>query len=399
MVRELIFHLGDSKTGTTSIQAVLAHGHFETDHGSLIYPSKGNHIPFAKHVSSGARPDAARVAKSLARKFTRSDADFGVISAEHFEFTDPAELAHLFDGPFKPWRDNVRLISYIRPHAERFVAAFVERTKKGLVNVEMDGFAKRIEKSGRLFYTPRVKAWQAAFGESYHVRPFVRDWLKDGDVVHDFFEFVFGDRPVSFTETTNKNESLSLEDLALMRYMQSYLLSFGKQMQHPAEGLGWNFSAILAGHPAKTATKIKLHRSLALKLQETYSEDAAALDALMFDGTPMSSRLAKATENVLESAQSLNPADYHSADTMRLVDAYCEYLGRIMAADPEYFRWASRVEEIRTPRREFLRAQLAQYRAQDGTGEGAAKAPRGGRLKRLAKASTASVRLLRDAVR
>lgn len=349
MVEELVIHLGDCKTGTTSVQTTLARQLFTIGDGrSLIYPTRFNHIPLARRLEIGV-DEATHMAKSLAKTFRESDATVGVISAEIFEFVKPANLAALFDGPFKPWRDRVRLISYIRPHAERFLSTFAERSKKGGFDGEMDVLAERLAHQTLLFYTPRVQDWQAAFGERYTVRPFVRSYLADGDVVRDFFSFALADTPVTFTKATDQNESLSLEDLVLMRHMHARFRALGGPFEDAEKAFGWNFSPILAGQPAARSTKLKLYESLARKLQNTYAEDAAALDSLAFEGTPMSDRLARAVDGAVAEPQSLAPEDHHSPEVLRLATANAEFLARIMAADPAHFRWATRSEEFRVP--------------------------------------------------
>ncbi|GGD40126.1 hypothetical protein [Sinisalibacter lacisalsi] len=356
MVEELVIHIGDCKTGTTSIQTTLALGQFVADGRDLVYPTRFNHIPFAKKVAKGPS-EALGEARQLARAFHKSDAAIGVISAEHFEYAGPSHLAALFDGPFKPWRDRVRVISYIRPHAERFLSSFAERSKKGGFGENMERLAENLLNQELLFYAPRVAKWQAAFGEHYTVRPFIRDLLEDGDVVRDFFSFVFGETPVSFRNRTAQNESLSLEDLVLMRHTQSLIQEHHPNAKEAGKALGWNFSPILSGLPAEKSTKIRLHQSLARQLQDTYAEDAAALDALAFEGTPMTDRLSRAVEDAIAEPQSLRPEDHHSPEVLRLAEAHALMLGRIMAANPAHFRWATRPREFRAPLREIARQE------------------------------------------
>lgn len=358
MIKELVIHLGDCKTGTTSVQTTLARQQYTTERHSLIFPARFNHMPFAKRI--GDRPKLAQaMARDLAEAFSASDADVGVISAEEFEFVPPEKIVALFQGPFKPWRDRVRLISYIRPHAERFVSTFAERSKKDRLSGNMEKLSEQLLSQKLLFYTPRIAAWRAAFGDRYTVRPFIRDYLEDGDVVRDFFSFALGDTPVRFTAKTDQNESLSLEDLVLMRYTHSLLKAQSADLKEAEKALGWNFSPILAAQPARASTKLQLHKSLARRLQETYAEDAAALDALAFEGTPMSDRLARAADMALDQPQSLEPEDHHSPDVLRLAAAYAELIARMMAADPAHFRWATRPEHFRSPLVDQLENELA----------------------------------------
>ena len=59
MVQQLVFHIGDCKTGTTSVQAVLAQDAWKG--GSLCYPARVNHIPVAKTLTAESeRPFEAK---------------------------------------------------------------------------------------------------------------------------------------------------------------------------------------------------------------------------------------------------------------------------------------------------------------------------------------------------
>lgn len=364
MIEDLVIHIGDCKTGTTSVQTVLSRRSFVADR-PMVYTARFNHIPFARQIQMGYDRAAQRHARTIAKAFQKADGGIGVISAETFEFIDAQKLAAMFDGPFKPWRDKVRVIGYIRPHAERFLSTFAERSKKGGFGGQMEGLADRMAREGFLFYAPRVEAWRAAFGDRYTVRPFVRDSLLNGNVVDDVFRFIFGETLVQFTEATDQNESLSLEDLVLMRYTHKLLKKQDINLDDTDKALGWNFSPILAAHPAPRSTKLKLHKALAQKLQETYAADAAALDALAFEGTPMSDRLALAADSAVAEAQSLRPEDHHSPEVLRLVAAYTDMLGRMMAADPAHFRWATRPEAYRMPVIDQLKGELAMYLVDD----------------------------------
>lgn len=358
MIDELVIHVGDCKTGTTSIQTVLADNLVESE-ARLIYPARFNHIPFEKRLQSDVKGATYKDAIALSKSFRKAKGGIGVISAETFEFIEPQKLADLFDGPFKPWRNHVRVIGYIRPHAERFLSTFAERSKKGGFGGKMDVLAKRIERDRLLHYTPRVKKWKAVFGDRYTVRPFVRDQLLNQNVVNDLIDFILRGAVFRFTGETDQNESLSLEDLVLMRYTQRLLKEQGANLDEADKALGWNFSPILASLPAQKSTKLRLHESLAAKFQDTYAEDASALDALAFVGTPMTDRLKKASEGALKEPQSLSPKDHLSPEVMRLAKAYAQLLGRVMNANPGHFRWATRPEAYRMPLLELLKRELA----------------------------------------
>ena len=91
MIKQLVVHVGDSKTGSTSIQATLANNGWTTPTAKAIcYPAVLNHINLA--LSNG-KPKQAKMHERgfnrLRKRFLESDADVGVISAEILEFIAP----------------------------------------------------------------------------------------------------------------------------------------------------------------------------------------------------------------------------------------------------------------------------------------------------------------------
>lgn len=93
MIKELVIHLGDRKTGSTSIQMALVSGGYKTDKATIVYPSTKNHRGLAKTLSDKPHFDqrAAHFSR-LYETFLQSDADLGIISAERFEVVDPQVL-------------------------------------------------------------------------------------------------------------------------------------------------------------------------------------------------------------------------------------------------------------------------------------------------------------------
>lgn len=373
MVGEIVFHLGDCKTGTTSVQSVLAAGAWSTAAGAgadILYPARFNHIPLAKTLSVPKEMphEAARFAK-LRSAFEASGAAHGVVSAEHFEFVDPELVAAAIERHLPDYAGRIRLIAYVRPHADRLVSTFAERAKKGLFMDSLEAMHERLVADRLLFYTPRFEKWRALFGPAFTLRPFVRDRLYQGDVVRDFFSFVLGGGGFDLTRPTDANESLSVQDIAMMRAVHAQLRGRAK-LRGSQQSLGWYMADLLGKEADPAGTRPRLHRRLADQVVATYRADAAALDAAFFDGTPMSDALEAAPGKAVAEAQSFTPEDHFSAAELRRFRAWAKLLGRIMAADPAQFDWA-----VRPP-------------SQRGPGPGGRKAGKGGKAgKRAAQAN------------
>jgi hypothetical protein len=377
MVEEIVFHLGDCKTGTTSIQTVLSRGAWVSHAGPIAYPARFNDIPLAKTLSVPAEAphEAERFGKAR-EAFEQSDAAHGIISAEHFEFVDPEAVARAIERHLGAWQGRIRLIAYVRPHADRLVSTFAERSKKGLFMRPLAAMHDKLVDDRLLFYTPRFEKWRALFGDAFTLRPFLRDRLWQGDVVRDFFHYVLGGDGFEITRPTDQNESLSVEDIAMMRAIHARIRKRNPELRATQQSLGWYLSDLLGQTPHPDGTKPRLHRALADQVVATYAEDAAALDAAFFDGTPMSAALARAPEKAIETAQSFDAETHFSASERRMFDVWARLFARMMTADPEHFAWS-----VRTPDQRAPTPPKAVGQAGAGPGKGAGKGRKKGGAK------------------
>lgn len=350
MVKEILFHLGDCKTGTTAIQSVLAGGKIESDL-SICFPTRFNHIPLARTLSVPSEKNMeGRLFKRLRQAFKNSDADIGVVSAEHFEFVKPEEIRRAIDTHLGGYADEIRLVAYVRPHAERLVSTFSERTKKGVFQNSLEKMHDRLLEDGILFYAPRFKRMRELFGDQFILRPFIRDDLRDGDVVSDFFDLLFRGEKFNLTGETQVNESLSVQDIAMMRHLHRRVDAYtepGVDRTKEKHSLGWYFAEILAEMPVEEAMKPRLHVSLAEKIVETYAEDAAELDAEFFEGTPISDALASAPLKAIPEEQSYDVETYFSKSELRQIEAWAKLTTRVIDSAPEFFSWLVRPEDQR----------------------------------------------------
>lgn len=320
MVRDLVIHLGDCKTGSTSIQTVLAGDAWHAPGRSLCYPTAFNHN---NAVHALRRPPAARDAvwRRLASRLADSTAQTGVISAEHFEYADPKALAALFDGPLKPWRGKTRLIAYVRPHAQNLISTYGTRITLGAFTGDLDSFHAAMKRKSRLLYAPRLTAWQEVFGPALTVRPYSRDRLEGGDAVQDFLGFVL-EGPVSLPDRARVNTALSVPDLALVRHCQTLIRGDADRPLRGQDKAGRSLAGQLAA-TGGAGDRLALHRALAETLHDTYAADAEAVDRRFVDGPPL---FVPALEQALEEAVAdpvpLDAALYHDPETLRWCEAW-----------------------------------------------------------------------------
>lgn len=319
--KTLIFHIGDHKTGSTSVQLAFAKGLVTLDGHSVFYPARlASNIlethcrAYARAETPEARQAAAQPFKRLAARVQASEADFTLVSAESLEGVPPALFHEIAETFFAGAADEIRIIAYVRPHAARVLSSFAERIKIGTaraLNSDLNSFAARRIKGQDYSYLPRFAAWREYFADRFILRPMIRSQLYQGDVVSDFIHHAFGGLAFTISGESQANESLCLEDLMRLKVLQKALLHQSKDLRLK---VGWEVSR-LAGHlpPAPARTRLQLHRALAKTLRDSYLEDARNMDRMFFSGEPlMQNELHAAVKKAIAKPQSTAPADHLS---------------------------------------------------------------------------------------
>jgi len=348
---EIVFHLGDRKAGSTAIQTTLAAGAWSCATRRLLYPGKTvNHVPLARTISGelrGTRPgfSAADRFAELRAEIAAVRPDVALISAEHFESVAPETLAeairtHLPGHP-------VRLIAYVRPHADRIASEYAEQVKQGHFFGTMDELHLRTLERGRFLYSLRFSRWRDVFGDRFTLRPMIRSRLLREDVVADLLDFALSGAPFELTGEVQGNESLGLEDLAVLRELQRRLGSgTGKASELQTEA-GWAMARRLMAMPSP-GTRVRMHRALAEAVVEAYRADAEALDAGFFDGTPMTEALEAAPGRAVAEPQSVRAEDHFSPRELRLIAVFADQMAELFSAGgvewPKFFRRRHRAQ-------------------------------------------------------
>lgn len=322
--RSLVFHIGQHKTGTTTIQHALANGRIKLRDARILYPARMSHNYLKNHVSRYAedgsivegRPGMPGL-QEIALALEKDDYDFAVLSGEEFADSNPTDVRRVMTAFLLPHVADHRVLCYLRPHAARVLSSFVEQTKIGLHAGSLAQFHDRSLKSSRFLYSAKLAPWVATFGGHFVVRPMVRQELAQGSVLHDFARAAFGDGVDAQIETdTDANESLCLEDLMLLKLVQSVLAERSKNTRLE---LGWALAAKLAEAPsgARKKTKVWLHRALAERIRRDYRADARQTDDRFFGGRPvLQTELDRAVEESVVEPMPVEPSDYFSAAEM-----------------------------------------------------------------------------------
>lgn len=347
MIKRLIIHLGDCKTGSTSIQSILANKAWKSTlplNTEIEYPCVFNHLRLVKSLASKKFSyQQEKLFLNIGRRFEKSTADVGVLSAEQFEFLDPNLLNKALKKYLPSLLDKVTLISYIRPHADRLLASYTERIKKGAFRGTLDEFYQLFAERKILDYAPRIAKWKNIFGDKYLIKPFDSRLLNQNDVVNDFFFTIFQSEDIQFLLPTRHNESVSVEDLAVLRHVQTFL----KESNPSSEGnarLGAMLAKIMAKNMANKRTKLKLHQSIANKMMYHCMDDASSVDANYFKSSILQDSLNTSCLNSYLNPQSLDIASYYDESSIRMINCWIEFYQTLIAQDPRYFLKVSQLQ-------------------------------------------------------
>ena len=367
--KTLIFHIGNIKAGSTALQLAFAQNQVVLPQRKIFYPEvfNSNHLKPALTAlaagETGARDKRFRTKiEDFAREIRETDADYCIVSSELFENIPAAGFCRVIDEFFADAADEIRVVAYMRPHAERLLSTFAERFKIGealVQNGTLESFFTATARDRRFAFAHRYENWRACLGERFILRPMIRARLHNGSVVDDFIVHGLGERSYRILGDKDANESLGLKDLMRMRVLHRQLAGVDR---HVRRGIGWEFQRITGMFPdTEAGGKLRLHRSLAEKIRDTYLEDARQIDRAFFGGEPLlEARLTMAVDNAVETPVPLEPEDHLSAGDLRACKVFSELLHvflRESVMDWGEFLLAIRLLKIDEKREENLEIQ------------------------------------------
>lgn len=310
MINGLVIHIGDPKTGTTSIQKALQARACTCDSITIEPQEELNASALANCLIPNKSPQKYEKEFQKKRRWAaKADADLGIISAEFFSGVDPQVLMKALHEFLPDYADSTRIISYVRPHSARALSGYAQRVKTGTYNDTLKKFVKFLMKRPLLNYHPRFQRWQDTFDDRFTLRPFVRDEMQAQDVTKDFFHHALGGAKFTLREQEKANESLSVEEISAMRMIQHVLID-RKVPKFLCLSLGAAIARDLAKIPERPQTKLRLDRVSAARLRSRFRDDARKLDDQYFGKPLMETELHRALESSVPEVQSLQAEDY-----------------------------------------------------------------------------------------
>jgi hypothetical protein len=210
MPRDLILHIGTSKTGSTSIQRVLSRQRAELARQGVYYPAspgRESHVLLTmaatanrhlygspdRPIWSGIGPDArlARFRDEFASEMAAIPAHCRkiVVSAEQFSMLlrDRQSLQNLHDL-LRPHADSINVVVYLRRQDQHFASLFSEMLRWGDAQYP-DLLTMRPYAQHGYNYATLLSRWVSAFGRRFiKPRVFAPTAGQRFDVVEDFLQ-------------------------------------------------------------------------------------------------------------------------------------------------------------------------------------------------------------------
>lgn len=306
----LLFHVGDPKTGTSSIQRALWER--SARHRSTTYKPwiELNAMDLSKYFLK--KPDHKPVMMSELQSWLQGcKEDLAVVSSEFFTGVPPRQLRAAIDRELPDFAEQCRVIAYVRPHSSRYLASYVQRSKSGVTIETPDSFFDAFSSMKMHQYTYRFRRWRRNFRKNFTLRPFIRRELLNNDIVDDFFGTVFGDSNFKLERRISENTSITDVSLAALLCIQNELISSGLS-GHLRAMAGSTIANFYLPSLHQRGDKPWLAKQTVEKIYNLTAEDAQELDSRFFRRPLMFPELQKAVEQAQDLHMEVDVAAHFS---------------------------------------------------------------------------------------
>lgn len=275
-----LLHIGANKTGTSSIQTMLAGNAAALARGGWIYPGfhleQGAHhrlaYALAGHPSRGLEGDWRA---AFARATADPQARYVISSELFFRNVDPRAVAALLPP------GQTRVLLYLRDHMSYMMSWYAQAVQERNLTAGFEDYL-------RLFPQPFegfLRRWEAVYPDVV-LRPFRRDAFPGGDIRADVLRFLPGVTGMALAGTES-NPTIS-GNLLFFKRLLNHVMSYEEAHGAPVPdefgayaGLRESFRGRFAAGPEAAAL-----------VRRIFGADRAALEARGLDMGPESGPVA-----------------------------------------------------------------------------------------------------------
>lgn len=253
-----ILHIGNIKTGTSSIQQVFAKNRKELAKQATLYPqTPGEHVhlllpAFFQKGPKGKRlfqqfaatnknysdfnDFLKRFSSDLTEEIEQVSPDKLILSSEHLSqiFTDEnaGEIVRSIIRYFEIFSNDIEVVFYAREQASLVASHYSTVIKNGSTSETLEAFWA---KNKHLYdYEAMLKPWLNALPKgAMKFRIYSRENLYGGDILADFSHLTGVDTQDFSMVGSNANRSLSHEMMMLMRHVNRFLPDFLDDQLNP----------------------------------------------------------------------------------------------------------------------------------------------------------------------
>lgn len=187
-MKRAVIHIGNLKTGTTAIQAVLRKLRPELARHQVFMPGLAANQPAHYEIEfelGKPAAEAPRFSKTLADIAAAPEGSTVLLTAETMMYVEPAVLKTVLEGVGVT---DFTVICYLRPHISMMGSLYLQMVKGGIFRGPMSEHAGII-RTAPMHFLEVVRGFGEVFGkEAVICREFHRSVLADGSVVNDFWD-------------------------------------------------------------------------------------------------------------------------------------------------------------------------------------------------------------------
>ncbi len=334
MAKTLILHIGDPKTGSSSIQQVLFGRKFDCPTRSLDYPPRLSSANLAKSLwRKGKSGQISAEFTAISEWALASTAEVLAVSAEQFAAVDPQVALNAFQEYLPELAPTMRVVAYVRPHVSRFLSAHTQRTKVGGLFTNLESFFDEMSRNKALIFSGRFHKWRDVFGDRFTLRPMVREELFQGDVVADFLNLALEGAPFALLAATEANSSLPLEALSGLRLVHQVLNRRG-MTGDTMHRVGSRINSLVNAAAPGKGTKVKVSTAIYDQILVKCRADADQLDKDFFGRPVMLPALERAASDTSEGKVDAEARQFFEKDLLKTLRQNAAALAEMFATQP-----------------------------------------------------------------